>query len=372
MTFAASARFAIPGAPQRRRSRNSLVHLSSPLPPAKLATPNTTARTSILLKGLFIASSCPKAKNPVSSWSSLKVRGMYVNPSKPKQNDEYKFAKKVIVSAGVKNDEYVVMAIDDSNKLLYIKLGDEKWSMVRDNGGSNNFLDVVNYKEQFYGIDVRGGTWVFDSIFEATKITHNIYHCASKRHLVELYNGELFLVEEVTDKDRRVCTCYNIYDGCQCRFLRTPVRNTAVGIIISKIDKREREWVDAKTVNDQIIFAGDDCSYSGTHDFYTDRYIFRTEEEKKPHYHDNYDSDYDDNCDYGYNYFECDCGDSSDDDTGRVDNFVPSVGVKLKFRGLHGHNTGVCDFETGNIGSLLMFPDYADIFWLPPSWLGCG
>ncbi|KAK4433301.1 F-box protein [Sesamum alatum] len=279
----------------------------------------------------------------------------YTNPAKPKQNYEYKCVKKVVVSGDVKNDKYVIMAIDDVNKLWYIKSGDEKWTMVRDNCGSNNFLDVVNYKGQFYGIDVWGGTWVFDPMFNSTKITYNICRPASKRHLVDLYKGELFLVEEVTDKDKRVCTCYNFDDGCQCRFPRTPVRNTAVEITISRIDKGREEWVEEKTVDNQIIFI--------------DRYIcFRTEE-KKAHYHDNDNYGYDDTWDYGYNYFECDCGVSSDDDAGTVDNFVPSDDVKLKFRGLHGHNTGVCDFATGKIGSLLMYPEYADIFWPPPSWL---
>ncbi|KAK6135797.1 hypothetical protein DH2020_030492 [Rehmannia glutinosa] len=305
----------------------------------------------------------------------------YVNPSKPKQNDEYKYAKKVVVSTGVKNDEYVVMAIDDGNKLSYIKSGDQKWTMVPDNGWRNKFVDVVYVKGQFYGIDLWGGTWVFDSMFERTKITYNIYQGASKRHLLELYNnGELYLVEEVTDKDKIVCRCDDIEIGCQCNFSRTRFKNTAVEIKISRIDKRKEEWVEAKTVKDRIIFVGDDCSFSvsakefegcnGTRVFYTDQYIFfRTEEEKKPHYHDNYDYDYDDNCDYDYNYFECDCCNSSDYDSGRVDNFVPSDDVKLKFRGLHGHNTGVCDFESGKIGSLLMFHEYADIFWPPPSWL---
>ncbi|KAG8380833.1 hypothetical protein BUALT_Bualt06G0057500 [Buddleja alternifolia] len=134
----------------------------------------------------------------------------YVNPSKAKQNDDYKYAKKVVVSADIEKDKYVVMAIDDGNKLWYIRSSEEKWTMAR-REYDNKFLDVVNYKGQFNAIDVWGGTWTFDSSFEVTKITFNIYHGASKRHLLELYEGELFLIEEVTDKNLRVCTCYDIY-----------------------------------------------------------------------------------------------------------------------------------------------------------------
>ncbi|PIN12284.1 hypothetical protein CDL12_15105 [Handroanthus impetiginosus] len=277
----------------------------------------------------------------------------YVNPSKHKQNDEYKYAKKVTVST-VKNDEYVVMAIDYSNKLWYIKSGDKKWTMVRVE--YNNFLDVVNYKGRFYGIDLWGGTWVFDSMFEATKFPYNACHKASKRHLVESYDRELLLVELVTDKDKTVCTCYDLDNGCHCKYqyCRARLKNTAVQILISRMDELVSQWVEMKTVkdqgddcslvemktvNDQIIFAGDDCSFSvsakefegckGTRVFYADRYIlFRTEEVKKPHYLDNYYYD------YGYNYLELDCGYSSSDDDGntqRVDTFVSSDDINLKF-----------------------------------------
>ncbi|KAL6509334.1 hypothetical protein OROGR_022644 [Orobanche gracilis] len=300
----------------------------------------------------------------------------YVNPSNPKRNDEYKYAKKVAVSAGSvdNNNFYVVMSIDDRKKLWYITSGDQNWTMVQGSYGTHNsFLDVVWYKGQFYGIDVNGGAWVFDSMFSGTKITYYLHNGASKRHLMDLYDEELYLVEFLTDKDKQICECYDIDSGCQCRF--PPVKNMVVEIIISKMDKQEGAWVVEKTVNDRIIFAGDDCSFclparefkgcNGTLVFYTDRYFyFQTE---KPHLHD--DFDYDADGDYDCNYFECDCCVLSDDEAGKVDDFVPDDNVKLKLRGLHGHNTGVCIFESGKMGSLLRFPEYADIFWPPPSWI---
>lgn len=145
-------------------------------------------------------------------------------------------------------------------------------------------------------------------------------------------------------------------------------------IIISRMDKSRGEWVKANTdQSDGILFVGDDCCFSfsaqefekgckGTRAFYSDFYLcFLTEgEEKKPHYHKDPD--------YGYEDLKCYCCDPPED-IGMVDDFVPSDDVKLKFRGLHGHNTGVCDFGTGRFGSLLKFSEYAEIFWPPPSWL---
>ncbi|GFP87806.1 putative F-box protein at5g60060 [Phtheirospermum japonicum] len=311
----------------------------------------------------------------------------YVNPTNPKQNDEYRYAKKVVVSANSESNDYVVMAIDDKWTIVidvwYIKSGEDKWTIVpTSNSWHNTFLDVAYYKGQFYGVDVNGSDWVFDSNLDRTKITCYLCSDASKRHLVELYDGELYLVEGVTDKDKRTCKCTDIDDGCQCRFPNTPVFNTVVEIVISRMDRPKYEWVETKTVNDRVIFVGDDCSFAlpskefkdcnGTRVFYTDAYIsFRTEEEKVD-YHDDYGIGYEGDGDYGYDdYHECDCcGCSSDDeDVVRHDDFVPRAGVKLKFRGLHGHNVGVCDFESGKIGSLLKFPEFAGVFWPPPRWL---
>ncbi|KAK4433297.1 hypothetical protein Salat_1092000 [Sesamum alatum] len=286
----------------------------------------------------------------------------YVDPAHSKRHDEYDYgyAKKVVVTGDVKNDEYVIMALDINYKLWYIKSGDEKWTVASDKWKSfGPLVDVVNHKGHIYVTDRYGGTWVFDSMFEFTNITDVVGCNVPNCQLVELYNGELFLVEEVPGYPNRVGICY-IYDGAddgyQYRCNRSSVRKVGVEIRISRIDKQSKKWVDAKTVGNHIIFLGDDCSFSvpaeefegckGTRFFYPNFYFcFGTEEEKPQHY----------DCDSDDGYFVC--------------NFVPSDEVKLKFRGLNGHNTGVCDFATGKTGSLLMFPEYAHIFWPPPSWL---
>ncbi|EYU20030.1 hypothetical protein MIMGU_mgv1a005407mg [Erythranthe guttata] len=289
------------------------------------------------------------------------------NPSEPNQKIDFKFAKKVAVHASVENGEYAIMAIDDKNKLWYIKSANQNWTIVP--GDYNNFLDIVNYKGKFRGIDYWGRSWFFGSMLEVIGSTYFRSLEASKRHFVDV-SDELFLIEE-------------------CNFPRTPIKNTAVQIIISRTDLNDKEWVDGRTtiakLMGKVIFVGDDCSFSvpaprvkGPLVFYTDRYIFfRTEEEKKrcgpdEGFDRDYGNEYDDDSDCGYNVFECDCCDSSDDETAAVDSFVPSDDIKIKFRGLHGHNSGVYDFQSGKLGSVLMFPDYANVFWPPPSWLNRG
>ncbi|KAL8050184.1 hypothetical protein ABFX02_06G066400 [Erythranthe guttata] len=257
------------------------------------------------------------------------------------------------------------------------------------------FLDIISCNErgQFLGVDYYTAVWVFnfklEVVNEVAPLTDlrlsNVHLHSSKVHLVEISN-ELFLIEEITDKYRRECTCDNEEIGCQCK---TPIKNTAVEIVISRFDEGTEEFVEADmaAIGDRIIFAGDDCSFSvsaqgvnGGRVFYTDKYIcFRTGNEKN-----------DDDDDHGFNYVygyeevtdddDTDCGSDCDElcvccysaspAERVVDDFVPDDDVKTVFRGLNGHNSGVYDFETRELGSLLMFPHYADVFWRPPpSWL---
>ncbi|KAK4433299.1 F-box protein SKIP23 [Sesamum alatum] len=224
------------------------------------------------------------------------------------------------------------MAIHNNNKLWYIKSGDEKWTLVSDKWTSfGPFADVVNHKGHIYVTDRRECTWVFDSMFELTNVTGVLNSHSPNGHLVELYKGELFSV------------------GC-CP--RLPSWDWREEFIILRFDEQGEKWVETKTVDNQIIFIGDDCSFSvsahefedckGSRVFYTNWDAFFPSEK----YYGDVGYDKTDPHDY--------C-------------FVPSDDVKLKFRELHGHNViGVHDFATGKTGSVLKFPEYADIFCPPP------
>ncbi|CAA0834412.1 Unknown protein [Striga hermonthica] len=227
----------------------------------------------------------------------------YVNSVKSNRNNEYKYGKKVAVSWGVDNSDCIVMAIFGEKELWYIKSGDEKWTKVYNKYGYNrsSFLDVVFFSGKFYALDVNGAAWVFDSEFEQTRVIYNLFSYASKKRLVGLYDRELYLVEGSTDKDKRVCRCREEYDeACICRFPNTPVLGTFVEILIYRMDKQKGEWVMDKTIDERIIFAGDDCSFSlpakefegcdGTRVFYTDQYFdYKTEEEKVVYAHECFD-----------------------------------------------------------------------------------
>ncbi|KAL0411137.1 UNVERIFIED_CONTAM: F-box protein SKIP23 [Sesamum latifolium] len=194
-----------------------------------------------------------------------------------------------------------------------------------------NTLNFCISEGQIYVVDEFRGTMVFDSIFQSTEIARRpVHHHAAQSNLVELYKGELFLVESYTTG--------------------VPLGNGCMRIKIFRFDKQSEKWVGTNTIDNHIIFLGHNCSFSvsakefdgckGTRVFYESEFI----------------------------YFLTDDAGYMKRDLDEI-NFGVSDEVKLKFRGLHGHSTGVCDFATGKLGSLLMHPEYAAIFWPPPSWL---
>ncbi|KAL8539239.1 hypothetical protein ACS0TY_001025 [Phlomoides rotata] len=268
---------------------------------------------------------------------------------------DYRLTKKVIYRKGINNDDYCLMAIDSDNNSWYINSGDDKWTMVP----SGNYVDIVNLKGQFYGIDPWGRIWELDSMFKSTIFANSTLNSCRKRHLVESDDGNLHLVEEVTGEN--ICTS----KGEQNRLTSYLVSIATLGIRIWTLDKKERKWGQADLLNGQIIFAGEDCSFSLSSNefdsrndyrvFYTNNCIsFQTWEGTKPRW---------------LSDLECDCCSSCQNVVRVYKSFVSSGDVLRRFRGLQGHNTGVSDFQTGKMGSLLMYHEYADIFWPPPSWI---
>ncbi|KAL8539241.1 hypothetical protein ACS0TY_001026 [Phlomoides rotata] len=282
-----------------------------------------------------------------------------VNPSEFMENGEYGLAKKVLFRKGGRNDDdYCVMAIDSDNNSWYINSGEDRWRMV----GGGNYVDILNLKGQFYGVDPWGGIWEFDSMFGRRIFANGVLHNCTERHLAVSDDGNLHLVEKVIGE--KICTSSGeVYN----RITSYLVCEAVLGVRIWAFNKRQRAWVwaDPSFLNGRIIFAGEDCSFSlsstafdgcnGHRVFYTNKWIsFQTHEDMQMQL-----------CDHVDSYCCTSCW-----NVVRVNqSFVSTDDVKRRFRGLHGHNTGVCDTETLKIGSLLMYHEYADIFWPPPSWL---
>ncbi|KAH6762817.1 hypothetical protein C2S52_020250 [Perilla frutescens var. hirtella] len=284
----------------------------------------------------------------------------YVNPSIDESDDyyNYRYATKVVYSGKGENGEYDVMAIDPQTRLWHIKSGDEKWSFA---GNMGKYVaptyDVAMVKGQFHATDLHGGVHAFDSEFGWQAATCPFtWSLALKSRLVELYNGELALVQEMPG-------CFFNPGGINFFNVKEPV----IDVRVYALSKQLRKWVDAKQMKACIIVVGDDCSFSvpttqqlnGPRVFYMDRYQFVSNEILGG-------TD-------GYTGFECDCREVCncyyDIETIGDDDLAASEDVRRSFEGFYGGNIGVFDFETGKTGTALMFPEYASIFWPPPAWL---
>ncbi|KAH0777736.1 hypothetical protein KY290_009147 [Solanum tuberosum] len=164
----------------------------------------------------------------------------------------------------------------------------------------------------------------------------------TKKRLVES-GGELFLVDMFLDTDVKTEV-----HGSQ------PSWNCPKEIKVYRLDEEQHEWIAVHTLGDQIFFAGDDCCFSvsssdfgdqcrGNCIYYVNGGITVNMRISPPKY---YAFGFEDYLVYGL-----------------------SKEVKLRYKGLHGHHTGIFSLQDGKLGSLLSFLEYADIFWPPPSWL---
>ncbi|KAH0775999.1 hypothetical protein KY290_007410 [Solanum tuberosum] len=213
--------------------------------------------------------------------------------------------------------------------------GDDDWTTLKDLTHSK-IVDISVFKGNFYAVDTYGETIMYDPFsFNKTNVSSTVKILSSslfnkwgsKKRLVES-GGELFLVDMFLDTDVKT-----ELQGSG------PSRNNPMEIKIYRLDEEQHQWIRVHTLGDRIFFAGDDCCFSVSSSGFGDQCRG--------------------NCIYYKN------GDIIVDILGND----LSEEVKLRYKGLHGHHTGIFSLQDGKLGSLLSFLKYADIFWPPPSWL---
>ncbi|KAH0714565.1 hypothetical protein KY284_007470 [Solanum tuberosum] len=235
---------------------------------------------------------------------------------------------------------------DQKLNLLDIRVSqseDEKWTTLKD--PTSKIVDISVYKGNFYAVDTYGETIMYDPLFNQTIVSSTVKifnEWGSKKRLVES-RGELFLVDMFLDTDVKT-----ELHGSQ------PSWKCPKEIKVYRLDEEQHEWIEVHTLGDQIFFAGDDCCFSvsssdfgdqcrGNCIYYVNGGIIVNMSRRPPKY---YDYDFEDYLVRGL-----------------------SEEVKLRYKGLHRHHTGIFSLQDGKLGSLLSFLEYADIFWPPPSWL---
>ncbi|KAL7226192.1 hypothetical protein ACSBR1_021343 [Camellia fascicularis] len=221
---------------------------------------------------------------------------------------------------------------DLDGRLAMLRVGDDSWTPIY----TQHFVcdDVIVYKGNFYTVDRSGRAFVLDPNMNLIEIapppTNENGKKKKKKHLVESI-GDLLLVDKYFELHER--NVYYYKDGKER--VKSSNREMVSEMRVYRLNEDEHGWVEVRSLEDQILFVGDDCSYSvsarefpgcrGNRVVYEDHAVASQIEEE----------------------------DELSD-------------------GLWVYQIGVFNLGNGRVRSLATCPQLARIFWPPPSSSGCS
>lgn len=155
------------------------------------------------------------------------------------------------------NSDFPALMMIGGGKLYHCKLGVDgeipKCKEIKSLTSSVNYGDVICHDGKFYAVSLDGRTIVVDSSLTAKMIAtpisapviwRNIPIGIRKRYLVESF-GELLLV-------------IYLASTTECRHLS----EVGVAFEIFKLNADEKQWVEMTTLDDRILFVGEDSRFS--------------------------------------------------------------------------------------------------------------
>ncbi|TYH78168.1 hypothetical protein ES332_D04G206800v1 [Gossypium tomentosum] len=239
------------------------------------------------------------------------------------------YMEKVVLSCLDDNvNDFIILTIHVSGKLAMFKSSVKKWAIIQDM--PSPFDDVILYKGNFYAVDNTGRTVVVGLDFETDLIAMPVFG-GDKKFLVGS-KGELLLVDMYLSIESEPGSSSS---SAGFGFVEEYFENLAlymnermVKFKVFKLDDAGKQWVEAKDLDDRVLFLGDGCTFSASIE---DLSVCRG------------------NCII------------------YVDNFFYSLGEE---DGASEHcDVGVFDLESGSIGPLTKFPQFSELFWPPPHWI---
>ncbi|CAL5357190.1 unnamed protein product [Camellia sinensis] len=244
------------------------------------------------------------------------------------------FVKKIVV-LGSNPDSRIVVVVyemwDLDGRLAMLRVGDDSWTPIH----TQHFVcdDVIVYKGNFYTVDRSGRAFVLGpnmNLIEIAPPPTNENGKKKKKHLVESI-GDLLLVDKYFELHERNVFYYK--DGKER--VKSSNREMVSEMRVYRLNVDEHRWVEVRSLEDQILFVGDDCSYSvsarefpgcrGNRVVYEDHAVASQIEEEDE-----------------------------------------------LFDGLWVYQIGVFNLGNGRVRSLATCPRLARIFWPPPSSSGCS
>ncbi|XP_026393994.1 F-box protein SKIP23-like isoform X1 [Papaver somniferum] len=219
--------------------------------------------------------------------------------------------------------DYAIMTIHVSGKLAVFRSIDNSWAIIDE--FISPFDDVVCYKGGFYAVDSRGRAVVVNPSLTISEIAHPIYG-GDLKCLVES-DGELLMVDRYlsTGLDEEPGNDHN--DDPLVALSDLCITESTVCFKVYKLNQDLQTWVELKSLDDCVLFLGDNCSFSASaHEFsgskgsciyYTDKFARSSNEED----------------------------------------------------GTFATDIGVFNLESGNIAPLVSNSGCSQLFWPPPAWV---
>lgn len=239
------------------------------------------------------------------------------------------YMEKVVLSCLDNNNanDFVLLTIHVSGRLAMFKSCDKKWTIIQDM--PSPYDDVILHEGKFLAVDNTGRTVLVGLDFELSVVGTPVFG-GDKKFLVES-KGELLLVDMYLSIEADEGSC----SWAGLGFVEEYFENLAfymnertVKFKVFKLDEVGKEWVEAKNLDDRVLFLGDDCTFSASAE---DLSVCRG------------------NCIiFADNYFYT--HGAEDGSSERCD-------------------VGVFDLENGSIGPLWKFPQFSKLFWPPPRWI---
>lgn len=222
------------------------------------------------------------------------------------------------------SSNFVLLTIHVSGKLAMYRSGDKRWNIIHEM--PSPYDDVILFAGDFYAVDSTGRAVLVGLSSSNVGLVARPVFGGDKKFLVES-SGELLMVDmylsmaastEVDMGDQND-DAFEQFDLC--------MGERTVRFKVFKLDREEKKWVEVNSLDDRVLFLGDDCTFSASASdlsccrnciFFTDNFFF----------------------------------------TGGEEDVV--------FRG---RDIGVFDMENGSIAALTDYPEYSKLFWPPPDWI---
>ncbi|PHU26913.1 hypothetical protein BC332_05245 [Capsicum chinense] len=187
-----------------------------------------------------------------------------VHLSAPRQSSDGRNPK---ATAGLRGGKLWLLTGNTAGK---VSLNDMMSNLFRyHNLNKPVYHDVVKYKDKWFAVDQYGRGVMMDSSSKVSLVTNALFHPMwngyyrnHKSYLVKSSgDADLFLVDRYVVKSSEQTNYAAQHAATSGDDTNGPVYNIAVKFKVYKLEEEEQCWKEVTSLNDKVIFVGDDASF---------------------------------------------------------------------------------------------------------------